>query len=73
MLAQSYKELYEILSYMDKLTVMKIPIKTLQEIKRKKDNNFVTRVDKYDIFNEKNVNTETIDMLCYFYKEYWSK
>ena len=33
-----YKELYEILSYMDKVTVMKIPIEILQTIKNKKDN-----------------------------------
>ena len=30
-------------------------------------------IDKKDIFNEKNVNRETIDLLCYFYKHYWSK
>lgn len=34
--SSTYKEIYEILSYMDKLTVMKIPIEILQNIKVKK-------------------------------------
>ena len=69
---KSYKELYEILSYMDKMTVMKIPMNVLIDIKNKKEDSYITRIDKNDIFNEKNVNRETIDMLCYFYKKYWS-
>lgn len=71
--SKTYKELYEILSYMDKATVMKIPIEILQNIKKKKDNNYITKIDKKDIFNEENVNRETIDLLCYFYKHYWTK
>lgn len=71
--SKTYKELYEILSYMDKATVMKIPIDILQTIKKKKDNKYITKIDKKDIFNEKNVNRETIDLLCYFYKHYWTK
>ena len=69
--AKTYKELYEILSYMDKVTVMKIPISILQTIKDKKDNRYITKIDKNDLFNEHNVNRETIDLLCYFYKHYW--
>ena len=71
--SKTYKELYEILSYMDKATVMKIPIEILQNIKKKKDTNYITKIDKKDIFNEENVNRETIDLLCYFYKHYWTK
>lgn len=71
--SKTYKELYEILSYMDKVTVMKIPIEILQTIKKKKDNKYITKIDKKDIFNEKNVSKETIDLLCYFYKHYWNK
>lgn len=69
--AKTYKELYEILSYMDKETVMKIPISILQTIKNKKDNRYITKIDKNDLFNEHNVNRETIDLLCYLYKHYW--
>lgn len=69
--SKTYKELFEILGYMDKITVMKIPMDILQTIKNKKDNNYKTRVDKKDLFNEQNVSSETIDILCYFYKHYW--
>ncbi len=71
--SNTYKELYEILSYMDKITVMKIPLEILQNIKKYKNNYYKTKIDKKDIFNEKNVNRETIDLLCYFYKNYWCK
>lgn len=71
--SKTYKELYEILSYMDKATVMKIPTEILQTIKNNKDDRYITQIDKNDIFNEKNVNKETIDLLCYFYKHYWCK
>lgn len=71
--SKTYKELYEILSYMDKVTVMKVPINILQTIKNKKDNRYITKIDKNDIFNEKNVDRETIDLLCYFHKHYWRK
>ncbi len=43
---------------MDKITVMKNPIEILQTIKKKKDNRYITKIDKNDIFNEKNVNRE---------------
>lgn len=71
--SNTYKELYEILSYMDKITVMKIPLEILQNIKKCKNNYYKTKIDKKDIFNEKNVSRETIDLLCYFYKNYWCK
>ena len=71
--SKTYKELYEILSYMDKATVMKIPTEILQTIKNNKDDRYITQIDKNDIFNEKNVNKETIDLLCYFDKHYWCK
>ena len=52
--SNTYKELYEILSYMDKITVMKIPLEILQNIKKYKNNYYKTKIDKKDIFNEKN-------------------
>ena len=70
--SKTYKELFEILGCMDKMTVMKIPMDVLQTIKNNKDSNYKTRIDRKDLFNEQNVSSETIDMLCYFYKNYWS-
>lgn len=67
----TYEEIYEILSYMDKLTVMKIPDNILQKIKLERNNNFNTRIDKDDIFNEKNISKEAMDLLCWLDYNYW--
>lgn len=69
--ADTYEELYEILSLMDKTTVMKIPIDILNSIKEQRNPEHKTRIDKKDIFNENNVNKETIDLLCYLDYHYW--
>ena len=67
----TYQEVYEILSYMDKLTVMKIPEDILTIIKIKRNPNFITKINKQDIFNEENVSKETIDLLCWLDYNYW--
>ncbi len=69
--SNTYKEVYEILSYMDKLTVMKIPEAILNRIKEQRNTSFQTRIDKDDIFNEENVSQETIDFLCWLNYKYW--
>ena len=69
--ANTYEELYEILSLMDKQTVMKVPIDILNTIKEQRNPKYETRIDKNDIFNENNVNKETIDLLCYLDYHYW--
>jgi hypothetical protein len=69
--ADTYEELYEILSLMDKATVMKVPINILNNIKEQRNPKHQTRIDPKDIFNEDNVNKETIDLLCYLDYHYW--
>lgn len=69
--ADIYEELYEILSLMDKQTVMKLPIDIINTIKEQRNSKYKTRIDKNDIFNENNVNKETIDLLCYLDYHYW--
>ena len=69
--ADTYEELYEILSLMDKVTVMKVPIDILNTIKEQRNPEYQTNIDKTDIFNENNVKKETIDLLCYLDYHYW--
>ena len=69
--SDTYEEVYEILSLMDKLTVMKIPEDILKNIKTKRNANFKTKIDKDDIFNEKNVSKDTIDFICWLDYEFW--
>ena len=67
----TYEEVYQILSYMDKVTVMKIPIDIIENIKKKRNTNYKTRIDKNDLFNENNIDKTSMDMLCYFDYQYW--
>lgn len=67
-----YAETFEILSYMDKMTVMKIPVNVLSSIKNLRNKNFKTNIDKNDIFNENNISKETVDLLCWLDYTYWS-
>ena len=69
--SNTYKEVYEILSYMDKITVMKIPESILNRIKEQRNIDFQTRIDKEDIFNEENISKEAMDLLCYFDYHFW--
>lgn len=71
MTADAYEEVYEILGYMDKATVMKVPEDILKKIKSERNSNFKTMIDKKDIFNEKNVCKETIDLLSWMDYNYW--
>ena len=69
--SNSYEEVYEILSYMDKVTVMQIPEKILNKIKESRNSNFKTNIDKADIFNEQNISKEAVDLLCWLDYTYW--
>ena len=53
--ADTYEELYEILSLMDKVTVMKVPIDILNTIKEQRNPEYQTNIDKTDIFNENKI------------------
>ena len=67
----TYTEVYEILSYMDKMTVMKIPIELLKFIKENKNDNFNTLIDKNDLFNMNNISSETKHVLAWLDVNYW--
>ena len=66
-----YSEVFEILSYMDKKTVMKIPMVVLCKIKKEKNNNYISRIDKNNIFVRENVLPETINYFSWLYRNYW--
>ncbi|MBR6033730.1 MAG: hypothetical protein IKP28_03205 [Clostridia bacterium] len=63
--------MFDILKYMDKTTVMKIPVEILETIKSKIDFNYKTNVNPNDLFNEKNISKEAMDILCYLDYTYW--
>ena len=69
--SNTYEEVYEILRYMDKITVMRIPEEILNTIKKKRNVNYKTKIDKNDIFNEENISKEALDFLCWIDYKYW--
>ena len=55
-----------------KSTVMKIPIGILEEINEKRDINYITRINPNDLFNELNVERETIVFIAWLDYNYWA-
>lgn len=69
--SNAYEEIYEILGYMDKITVMKIPDNILKNIKKRRNPNYKTKIEKDNIFDEKNISKEAVDILCWLDYTYW--
>lgn len=69
--ADVYSEVYEILSYMDKSTVMKIPMEILNNIKENRNVNYVSAIDSNDLFNLNNLKKETVDVLICLDINFW--
>ena len=68
----TYAEVYEILKYMDKKMVMKVPLEILQLFKNNKDNNYISKINKNDIFNKNNITEDTLRVLSWLNINYWS-
>lgn len=69
--ANTYQEIYEILSCMDKSTVMKIPQNILNKIIAERNSSYKTKINKYDLFNEENASKEAIDVICWLEYKYF--
>ena len=69
--SNDYEEVYEILSQMDKMTVMKIPIDILNNINEKRNKNYVSNIDKNDLFNFNNISENAKNILAWLDVNYW--
>lgn len=67
-----FAETYEILKYMDKKTLSKIPKDVFDIIKNNKTNNYIFNYNKELSLIEQNVHKETIEILSYLYYYYLS-
>ena len=63
-------EVFEILSYMNRETVMKIPFEILSIIKENRNINYVSKIDKNDMFNPNNLSEDAISILTWLDLEY---
>lgn len=68
----AYAEVFEILSCMNKQMVMKIPMEILEVIKKEKKENYISKIDKNDLFNIDNVCKQTRNILAWINFEYWA-
>ncbi len=66
----AYTEVFEVLSYMNKEVVIKIPYTILSTIKDNRDLNYISRIDKNDIFNPENLSEKAIAILAWLDLKY---
>ena len=69
--ADTYSEVYEILSYMNKSIVMKVPFEILEVIKENRNLNYISKIDKEDLFNLNNISKDTVNILAWLDVNYW--
>lgn len=60
----AYAEVFEILSYMNKKTVMKIPYDVLKFIKENRNKEYISKIDPNNIFNPDNISKEAKEILA---------
>lgn len=68
--ANMYAEVFEILGYMNKQEVMRIPVNILEFIKQERSKTYQTRIDKYDLFNPDNIDTRTVNFIAWLMMDY---
>lgn len=66
----AYAEVFEILSYMNKKTVMKIPFEILQFLKENRNKEYISKINPNNIFNPENISNEAREILAYIDLEY---
>ena len=68
--ANMYAEVFEILSYMNKQEVMRIPVNIIEYIKKEKSKTYQTRIDKNNLFNPENIDQRSINLLTWLMASY---
>ena len=68
----AYTEVFEILGYMNRKRVKKIPIEIINMFKEKRIKNYMSRIDRNDYFNKNNISQKTLEILLWLDMEYWA-
>lgn len=68
----AYAEVFEILKYMDRNIVIKIPLDVVEIFKQNKKENYESRIDYNDIFNKENISKKTLNILAWLNLNYFS-
>ena len=67
----TYSEVFEVLSYMNKEDVMKIPISILKNIEERRNKDYKSKIVKEDLFNFNNISSQTVKVLAWLDINYW--
>lgn len=70
--AVAYKEIIEILRYINKEDVNKIPREMLDMFETNQDKNYNFKVDTSKSFNEQNISKEAKAILANIFRDYWA-
>lgn len=68
----AYAEVMQVLKYFDRNQVMKIPIEIIEYFKENQNENYISKIDKEDIFNKNNISREALEILAYLNLTYWA-
>lgn len=60
-----YAEVFEILGYMNKKEVMRIPTNILEFLKRERKRNYISKINRKDIFNPNNIDKRSMNMIIW--------
>lgn len=69
--ANTYSEVFEILSLMDKKVIMKVPEKILNNIKLRRNTNYKLNLTTDNIFNPNIVSKEALEIIACLDVNYW--
>lgn len=69
----AYAEVFDLLSYMKKDIVMKIPLYVLEHIKNNRNTKYISKIDPNNIFNKDNISYEARRILAWLDYEYLVK
>ena len=69
---KAYREVYEILKYIQKEDIEKIPKDFLQTIEDNMDKEYIYKIDENKSFEEQETLKETKAIISIIYKEYWA-
>ena len=69
---KAYKEVIEILKYLPKESVNKIPKTIIETFEKKQKKDYVFNIDINKTFEEQNLLEETKDILAIIFRDYWA-
>lgn len=68
--SQVYQEVYELMIFTNPIELIKVPDDVWDFLDEKRDKEFVTKIDRKDIYNANNIDKRTINIISWMYMTY---